>query len=218
MYVSALKLQLQSSFEMEDSNPEEQSTSPDTPVVVVAPDQLVAPADAQQITPMQENVQTGSPNYPMDVFLDINCPLSETLRNLRLETLGYPLAIIFKSAFFRHFDLADAQGWTGIFLVTLLSAVSWVNLGFRLLSQLNEKEREYQELLRSSVCSKQEQIDALRTAAAATKGKMFVQCWGVVVVLQMKAPLNATFIYIMYECMRVRNIRSVLPCKRKTAW
>lgn len=100
MYVSALKLQLQSSFEMEDSNPEEQSTSPDTPVVVVAPDQLVAPADAQQITPMQENVQTGSPNYPMDVFLDINCPLSETLRNLRLETLGYPLAIIFKSAFF----------------------------------------------------------------------------------------------------------------------
>lgn len=78
---------------MEDSNPEEQSTSPDTPVVV-APDQLVAPADAQQITPIQENVQTGSPNYPIDVFLDTNCPFSETLRNLRLETLGYPLDII----------------------------------------------------------------------------------------------------------------------------
>lgn len=77
---------------MEDSIPEEQSASPDTPVVVVAPDQLVAPGDAQQIRPIQENVQ--SPNYPIDAVLDTNCPLSETLRNLRLETLGYPLDII----------------------------------------------------------------------------------------------------------------------------
>uniref|UniRef100_A0A671XRT3 mitogen-activated protein kinase kinase kinase n=1 Tax=Sparus aurata TaxID=8175 RepID=A0A671XRT3_SPAAU len=36
-----------------------------------------------------------------------------------------------------------------------------------LLTQLNEKEREYQELLRSSVQRKQEQIDALRKAAVA---------------------------------------------------
>lgn len=85
LYVSELKIQLQSSFEVEDSNPEEQRTSPDTPVVLV-PDQLVAPADTQ-MTPTQENVQTGRPNYPID--LDSNCPLSETLRNLRLETLGY---------------------------------------------------------------------------------------------------------------------------------
>lgn len=35
---------------------------------------------------------------------------------------------------------------------------------FRLLSQLNEKEREYQELLRNCVHRKQEQIDALRKA------------------------------------------------------
>lgn len=88
LYVSELKLQLQSSFEVEDSNPEEQRTSPDTPVVLV-PDQLVAPADTQQITPTQENVQTGRPNYPIDLVVDSNCPLSETLRNLRLETLGY---------------------------------------------------------------------------------------------------------------------------------
>uniref|UniRef100_A0A8C2XGQ7 mitogen-activated protein kinase kinase kinase n=1 Tax=Cyclopterus lumpus TaxID=8103 RepID=A0A8C2XGQ7_CYCLU len=40
-------------------------------------------------------------------------------------------------------------------------------LCFRLLSQLNEKEREYQELLRISVQRKQEQIDALRKAANA---------------------------------------------------
>ncbi|TNN02170.1 hypothetical protein fugu_009657 [Takifugu bimaculatus] len=124
-----LKLQLQSSFEVEDSNPEEQRTSPDTPVVLV-PDQLVAPADTQ-MTPTQENVQTGRPNYPIDLDLDSNCPLSETLRNLRLETLG-------------------------------------------LLSKLNEQEREYQELLRSSVCRKQEQIDALRTAAAATEDDSLV--------------------------------------------
>lgn len=32
----------------------------------------------------------------------------------------------------------------------------------RLLNELNEKEREYQELLRSSVLKKQEQIDELR--------------------------------------------------------
>ncbi len=45
-------------------------------------------------------------------------------------------------------------------------------LCFRLLSQLNEKEREYQELLRNSVQRKQEQIDALRKAAV-TEGNTF---------------------------------------------
>uniref|UniRef100_A0A4W6C1E9 mitogen-activated protein kinase kinase kinase n=1 Tax=Lates calcarifer TaxID=8187 RepID=A0A4W6C1E9_LATCA len=45
-------------------------------------------------------------------------------------------------------------------------------LCFRLLSQLNEKEREYQELLRTSVQRKQEQIDALRKAAD-TEGNVF---------------------------------------------
>lgn len=90
-------------------------------------------------------------------------------------------------------------------------------MGFRLLSQLNEKEREYQELLRSSVCRKQEQIDALRTAAAATEGKMFVKCWNFgflfVVVLQIKASRNATFIYVAYERVRVRNLRSIMYYK-----
>lgn len=72
---------------MEDSSTEEQCTSPDTPVVFV-PDQLVAPANAQEMTPTKENVQTGRPNYPIGLVLDTNCPLSDTLRNLRLETLG----------------------------------------------------------------------------------------------------------------------------------
>ncbi|TNN89086.1 Mitogen-activated protein kinase kinase kinase 5 [Liparis tanakae] len=40
----------------------------------------------------------------------------------------------------------------------------------RLLTRLNEKEREYQELLRISVQRKQEQIDALRKAAIAEDG------------------------------------------------
>lgn len=88
LYALELKLQLQSSFEVEDSNPEEQRTSPDTPVVPV-PDQLVALADTQQMTPTQETVHTGRPDYPIDLVLGSNCPLSETLRNLRLETLGY---------------------------------------------------------------------------------------------------------------------------------
>lgn len=55
------------------------------------------------------------------------------------------------------------------------TAFCWVidlSLLFRLLSQLNEKEREYQELLRDSVQRKQEQIDELRTAQA-TEGKGF---------------------------------------------
>ena len=50
--------------------------------------------------------------------------------------------------------------------------VEW-HLFFRLLTMLNEKEREYQELLRNSVQRKQEQIDELRTTAV-TKGKFFV--------------------------------------------
>lgn len=107
---------------MEDSNPEEQSTSPDTPVVFVAPEQLLAPADAQH---------TGSPNYPIDVFLDTNCPLSETLRNLQLETLGYHLDIILKFSAF--LDILTWQTYRDYleFSVTLLSAVSWSQFGFQ---------------------------------------------------------------------------------------
>ncbi|XP_029307843.1 mitogen-activated protein kinase kinase kinase 5 [Cottoperca gobio] len=44
-----------------------------------------------------------------------------------------------------------------------------------LLSQLNEKEREYQELLRNSVQRKQEQIDALRKAAVTEDGGLAAQ-------------------------------------------
>lgn len=99
---------------------------------------------------------------------------------------------------FRHVALADLQGLTGMFFFFYSHCFllcHGVILSFRLLSQLNEKEREYQELLRSSVCRKQEQIDALRTAAAAPKGKIFVWNTGCVfflsfmVVLEMKAPL-----------------------------
>lgn len=82
--VSELKLQLQSSFELEDSSPEEQCTSPDTPL----PDKLVVPADMQQKTPTNENPLTASPNYLMDLVVNTSCPLSEKLRDLRLETIG----------------------------------------------------------------------------------------------------------------------------------
>nr|XP_020445845.1 mitogen-activated protein kinase kinase kinase 5-like isoform X2 [Monopterus albus] len=115
-----LKLQLQSSFEIEDSTPVDQSPDPDTPVVPV-PDQLRAAADMHQMGPINETPPSARPTSPTDLILKTNCPLSMQLRALRLET-------------------------------------------GRLLSQLNEKEREYQELLRNCVHRKQEQIDALRKA------------------------------------------------------
>lgn len=90
-------------------------------------------------------------------------------------------------------------------------------MAFRLLSQLNEKEREYQELLRSSVCRKQDQIDALRTAAAATAGKI-LNCWSLgdfMVVLDMKAPFNVIFICIVYK--RVKHQEFYAPQRKKSA-
>ncbi|XP_070691759.1 mitogen-activated protein kinase kinase kinase 5 [Pempheris klunzingeri] len=128
-----LKLQLQSSFEIEDGTPEEQCAdldSPDTPVFV--PGQLMAPADTRYTAPMNEILPTASPSSPTDLTLNNDCPLSDQLRDLRLETR-------------------------------------------RLLSQLSEKEREYQELLRSSVQRKQEQIDVLRRAAVAEAGELNTQ-------------------------------------------
>ncbi|XP_031145768.1 mitogen-activated protein kinase kinase kinase 5 [Sander lucioperca] len=117
----ALKLQLQSSFETEDSTPDEQCADPDTPVVIV-PDQVFAPADTEQTTSIYETLPKASPNSPTGLVLNSNCPLSEQLRDLREKTR-------------------------------------------RLLSQLNEKEREYQELLMNSVQRKREEIDALRKSA-----------------------------------------------------
>uniref|UniRef100_A0AAQ4RCK8 mitogen-activated protein kinase kinase kinase n=1 Tax=Gasterosteus aculeatus aculeatus TaxID=481459 RepID=A0AAQ4RCK8_GASAC len=114
-----LKLQLQSSFETEDSNTEEQCADPDTPVVLV-PDGVFLPDDAEQTASTCDVERPDSP-------ADSSSSLSEKLRELRLET-------------------------------------------GRLLSQLNEKEREYQQLLRNSVQRKQEQIDALRRAEVTEGG------------------------------------------------
>ncbi|AWO96176.1 putative mitogen-activated protein kinase kinase kinase 5-like [Scophthalmus maximus] len=122
-----LKLQLQSSFEIEDSTPEEQSADPSTPVVYV-PDQLGAPADLQPSSPTCEITPTADPYSPTDLVLNTSCPHSEKLRELRLETK-------------------------------------------RLLGQLSEKETEYQELLKTSVQRKQEQIDALRKTAVTEEKK-----------------------------------------------
>ncbi|XP_034088807.1 mitogen-activated protein kinase kinase kinase 5 [Gymnodraco acuticeps] len=122
-----LKIQLQSSFETEDSTSEEHPADPDTPVVIV-PDQVWAPPDMQQTTAsIYKILPTASPDSPTDLVLNSNCPLSEKLRDMRIETS-------------------------------------------RLLSQLHEKESEYQELLRNSVRRKQEQMDALMKAAATEDG------------------------------------------------
>ncbi|KAK2844874.1 hypothetical protein Q5P01_011533 [Channa striata] len=98
-----LKLQLQSSFEIEDGTLDDQSSDLDTPVVPV-PGQREARHPEQQVS------------------------LSEELRALQQETR-------------------------------------------RLLSQLSEKEREFQELLRNSVQSKQEKIDRLRKTAKDSSQK-----------------------------------------------
>ncbi|XP_053289085.1 mitogen-activated protein kinase kinase kinase 5 isoform X1 [Pleuronectes platessa] len=115
-----LKIHLQSSFE-NDCTAEELSSDPDTPVLLV-PDQLEAPAYLEETEEINDITPTADRFSPTDLVLRTNCPLSEKLRELRLETQ-------------------------------------------RLLSQLSEKEREYQDLLRSSVHRKQEQIDALRKEA-----------------------------------------------------
>ncbi|KAF3692190.1 Mitogen-activated protein kinase kinase kinase 5 [Channa argus] len=122
-----LKLQLQSSFEIEDSTPEDQSSDLDTPVVL-DPDQREASADTQRLAPINETLSSAGPFSPTDVILNSNCPLSEELRALRRETK-------------------------------------------RLLSQLSDKEREFQELLRYSVWSKQEKIDGLRKTAKDSSQK-----------------------------------------------
>ncbi|XP_053736714.1 mitogen-activated protein kinase kinase kinase 5 [Synchiropus splendidus] len=110
-----LKLQLQSSFEVEESNTEE-SGNPETPVAPV-PDQKF------ELFASQENQNSRPASQPtVAPDLDNSCPLSETLKDLQLETK-------------------------------------------RLLSQLSEKEREYQELLRNCVRRKQSEIDALKKCA-----------------------------------------------------
>ncbi|MED6254095.1 hypothetical protein ATANTOWER_015557 [Ataeniobius toweri] len=80
-----LKLHLQSSFELEDSIPEEQPVDPDTPVVLV-PDQWGVPTDTQQAGTGNKNGTTAGLNTPTEVFLNRNCSLSEKLRDMRVET------------------------------------------------------------------------------------------------------------------------------------
>ncbi|XP_072249938.1 mitogen-activated protein kinase kinase kinase 5 [Leuresthes tenuis] len=73
-----LKLQLQSSFEIEESTQEEEPADPDTPVVL-HPDLPMAPAESN----MNETVPSLSPNFPADI---ISFPLREKLIDLRIET------------------------------------------------------------------------------------------------------------------------------------
>lgn len=77
-HISELKLQLQSSFETEDSNTEEQCADPDTPVVLV-PDGVFLPDDAEQTASTCDVERPDSP-------ADSSSSLSEKLRELRLET------------------------------------------------------------------------------------------------------------------------------------
>ncbi|KAJ0037198.1 hypothetical protein NL108_018689 [Boleophthalmus pectinirostris] len=71
-----LKLQLQSSFEVEDCSPEEQPADLDTPVNVPEPQGRL----------QFDNQPTATFNQIPSPPSDPNCPLSESLRELRLET------------------------------------------------------------------------------------------------------------------------------------
>ncbi|XP_061530038.1 mitogen-activated protein kinase kinase kinase 5 isoform X1 [Phycodurus eques] len=107
-----LKLQLQSSFETEDTSPEESMADANG---VQREEERVA-AEYQRSESVDKLFVLASPT---DAILNNNCPLSDELRDLRLETR-------------------------------------------RLLRLLNDKEREYQDLLKMSVEKKQEDINALR--------------------------------------------------------
>ncbi|CAB1333553.1 unnamed protein product [Coregonus sp. 'balchen'] len=125
-----LKLQLQSSFEKEESSPEREqqpSELAETLPAVLSDDQVVAPADTETIEEVPE-----SPCLPNGLQYNTNCPLSHKLRDLRLETR-------------------------------------------RLLTQLSEKEREYQELLRNSVQRRQDQIDTTRKTSEPTDTELSLQ-------------------------------------------
>lgn len=91
-HFSELKIHLQSSFEIDDSSPEDQSADPDTPIASL-PDQQVAPADSQPSITIHEFLPSNSPDSPTDLLL--NCPLSEKLKDLRLETRRYISVIVF---------------------------------------------------------------------------------------------------------------------------
>ena len=82
---------------MEDSTPEEQCAdpdTPDTPVGLLLCDQQAASEDALDKTPINEIPYAPSPNLPADLVLNPNCPLSEKLRELRLETRGWDCFIL----------------------------------------------------------------------------------------------------------------------------
>ncbi|CAB1333550.1 unnamed protein product [Coregonus sp. 'balchen'] len=105
-----LKLQLQSSFEKEESSPEREqqpSELAETLPAVLSDDQVVAPADTKTIEEVRE-----SPCLPN---------------------------------------------------------------GLQLLTQLSEKEREYQELLRNSVQRRQDQIDTTRKTSEPTDTELSLQ-------------------------------------------
>lgn len=82
--LSELKLQLQSSFETEESSPErEQRPSELVKLLpaVFSDDQVVAPANTETIEEVSE-----SPCLPNGLQYNTNCPLSQELRDQRLET------------------------------------------------------------------------------------------------------------------------------------
>ncbi|XP_076827875.1 mitogen-activated protein kinase kinase kinase 5 isoform X2 [Brachyhypopomus gauderio] len=115
-----LKLQLQSSFEMEEGTPTETEEPRENGQEAAVESRVGDGGHAQQ--PQGPDRQAAMPGLPSGLLRSCN-PLVQELIQLRQQT-------------------------------------------WRLLNQLSEKEKQYQELLRGSVQSKQGQIDSLKTKSA----------------------------------------------------
>ncbi|XP_063055193.1 mitogen-activated protein kinase kinase kinase 5 [Engraulis encrasicolus] len=142
-----LKLQLQSSFEVDDpsGSPDVEPQTPTNPVAPAQPDVPEPGLPAQEeegVGVGVEEQQQQQHERPRVVELGESTASSSLL--LELQSNSSPLA--------REFIQLRLETR-------------------RLLSQLNEKEREYQELLRDSVQSKQKQIDTIRDTAATPSEK-----------------------------------------------
>uniref|UniRef100_A0A667ZCP2 mitogen-activated protein kinase kinase kinase n=1 Tax=Myripristis murdjan TaxID=586833 RepID=A0A667ZCP2_9TELE len=91
-----LKLQLQSSFEIEDSAPNKEEPSEAESPVVTPFNQVVTPPGTPptpHIESINEMTPTAGPSYPTNLTLVNSWPLSDELRDLRQETRRYRIVI-----------------------------------------------------------------------------------------------------------------------------
>lgn len=114
--------------------------------------------------------------------------------------------------------MADVQGLTGFFLVTLLSAVSWSQCGFQTAGSV-EWEGERVPGAAEELRLQEAGTDRCAEDCSSCHWRQDLQLleFGVffMVVLEIKAPFNAIFICIVYKRVRVWSIRSFMHNREK---